>query len=260
MLDRLAWVFQRGLIWPIQDRLGFDGAGRGLAFAVAIVLAAGAGVAGLLLVAPDSPNSSSAQAVPVSQPLADAPVPPVAAATAPTLQGAAPVFESAKAGDVAGGKVVEQSGAAEKQPADSTPSAAASEKVSSAPSSSSTATAAKASKVSGPPAGPAAVAVAREFADAFVLYETGSDEASVRKAFGATASPQLSRSLLRRPPRLPANVEVPQAKVVNVVAGPSRGGIYTVSVALLRVGLTSELRLDMEREKGKRWLVTNVLG
>ena len=260
MLDRLAWVFQRGLIWPLQDRLsGLDGAGRGIAFAAAIVLAAGAGVAGLLWAAPDRPSSTSPQPVAVSQPLAEAPVPPVAAAAAPTLQGAAPVFEP-KAGAVAKGKAVERSNPA-KQPADPTAAAAADEEISSSPStSSSTATAAKASNVDGPPAGPVAVAVAREFADAFVRYETGGDEASVRKAFGATASPRLSRSLLRRPPRLPASVKVPQAKVVNVVAGPSHGGVYTVSVALLRVGLTSELRLDMERQKGKRWLVTNVLG
>jgi hypothetical protein len=64
---------------------------------------------------------------------------------------------------------------------------------------------------------------------------------------------------MKRPPRQPANVEVPKAKVVNVVAGPSHGGVYSVSVSLLRVGLTSELRLDMEKHKDE-WLVTNVLG
>ena len=53
---------------------------------------------------------------------------------------------------------------------------------------------------------------------------------------------------------------MPQAKVVNVVAGPSKGSVYTVSVSLLRVGVTSELRLELEQGVGKKWQVTNVLG
>ena len=92
--------------------------------------------------------------------------------------------------------------------------------------------------------GPAAIAVARQFADAFVLYETGGTTPEVRPPSGdrdARAVP----ALLRRPPRLPADVEVPQAKVLNVVPGPLHGDIYTLSVSLLRVGVTSELRLDM---------------
>jgi hypothetical protein len=55
-------------------------------------------------------------------------------------------------------------------------------------------------------------------------------------------------------------VKVPRAKVLNVVAGPSRDGVYKVSVSLLRVGVTSELRLDMEKLKNADWRVTNVLG
>ncbi len=120
--------------------------------------------------------------------------------------------------------------------------------------------AAKAAAVDGPPAGPAAIAVARDFAGAFVLYETGTSDDSVRKKFGATATPALAKALLRRPPRLPANVKVPKAKVVNVVPAPSNGRVYPVSVSLLRVGLTSELRLEMEQLKGGGWRVTNVLG
>ena len=72
-----------------------------------------------------------------------------------------------------------------------------------------------------------------------------------RKAFAATATPELSKALLQRPPRQPANVKVPKAKVVNVVAGPSQGGVYSLSVSLLRVGVTSELRLEMEQVNGK---------
>ena len=67
--------------------------------------------------------------------------------------------------------------------------------------------------------------------------------------------------------RPPVKAKVPRAKVLNVVAGPSQGSVYKVSVSLLRVGVTSELRLDMERIKaagksGKsaEWRVINVLG
>ena len=112
----------------------------------------------------------------------------------------------------------------------------------------------------GKPAGPAALEVARRFSNAFVLYETGQGSTRVRAAFGSTATPALAQSLLRRPPRQPASVRVPKAKVLNVVAGPSSGGVYTVSVSLLRVGLTSELRLEMEKAKHGKWHVTDVLG
>ncbi|MGH2938845.1 MAG: hypothetical protein ACRDPE_12085, partial [Solirubrobacterales bacterium] len=115
-------------------------------------------------------------------------------------------------------------------------------------------------ELTGPPAPKAAKVVARRFAEAFVVYEVGGIDTKVRKAFGQTSTKQLSRSLLHRPPRLPASVKVPQAKVVNVVAGPSQGKVYTVSVSLLRVGVTSELRLEMEQGVGKKWQVTNVLG
>jgi hypothetical protein len=117
-----------------------------------------------------------------------------------------------------------------------------------------------ADELTGPPAPKAAKQVARRFAEAFVVYEVGGIDGKVRKAFGQTSTKQLSRSLLKRPPRQPASVKVPQAKVVNVVAGPSKGSVYTVSVSLLRVGVTSELRLEMEQGVGKKWQVTNVLG
>jgi hypothetical protein len=114
--------------------------------------------------------------------------------------------------------------------------------------------------LSGPPAPKAAKQTARRFAQAFVVYEVGGVDGEVRKAFGQTSTRQLSRSLLHRPPRQPANVKVPQAKVVNVVAGPSKGKVYEVSVSLLRVGVTSELRLQLEQGPGKKWQVTDVLG
>jgi hypothetical protein len=114
--------------------------------------------------------------------------------------------------------------------------------------------------IPGPPAPKAAKRVARNFAEAFVVYETGGVDGKVRSAFRHTTTKQLSNALLHRPPRQPAGVEVPQAKVVTVVAGPSKGSVYEVSVSLLRVGVTSELRLQMEQGPGKKWQVTNVLG
>jgi hypothetical protein len=116
------------------------------------------------------------------------------------------------------------------------------------------------SELSGPPAPKAAKRVARHFAEAFVVYETGGVDAKVRSSFRHTTTKQLSKALLQRPPRQPAAVKVPQAKVVTIVAGPSKGSVYEVSVSLLRVGVTSELRLAMERGPGKKWQVTNVLG
>jgi hypothetical protein len=118
----------------------------------------------------------------------------------------------------------------------------------------------KGSGLSGPPAPKAAKQTARRFAEAFVVYEVGGVDGKVRSEFRRTTTKQLSRSLLHRPPRQPAAVKVPQAKVVNVVAGPSQGTVYSVSVSLLRVGVTSELRLELEQGPGKKWQVTDVLG
>ena len=118
----------------------------------------------------------------------------------------------------------------------------------------------KGSGLAGPPAPKAAKQTARRFAEAFVVYEVGGVDGKVRSEFRHTTTKQLSRSLLHRPPRQPAAVKVPQAKVVNVVAGPSQGTVYSVSVSLLRVGVTSELRLELEQGPGKKWQVTDVLG
>jgi hypothetical protein len=118
----------------------------------------------------------------------------------------------------------------------------------------------EAQEPSGPPAPKAAKRVARHFAEAFVVYEIDGVDAKVRSTFRHTTTKQLSTALLHRPPRQPAAVKVPRAKVLTVVAGPSKGSVYEVSVSLLRVGVTSELRLQMEKGPGKKWQVTNVLG
>jgi hypothetical protein len=247
--ERAAWAIERGLIWPLQERFGDrDGPLRAVAVTAVVLAAVAAGVGGLLWAAPGNGGSSTASqaAAPAGGAVAAKSSPPsaTAQADAPLLHGAAPVFAPAAAGGAAkvAGKEAVQA-----------PSSTGSAKDGAASTSS-------AAGFAGKPAGPAAIKVARQFSGAFVLYETGQGSARVRVAFGATAAPALAHSLLRRPPRLPANVKVPKAKVLNAVAGPSHGGVYPVSVSLLRVGVTSELRLDMERDKHGNWRVTEVLG
>jgi hypothetical protein len=265
--DRFKWPFERAthavrkkVAWPLEDRAEkMSAPARALSVAAAVLLAAGAGVAGLVWAAPDGPHNTAPAAV------ATTPPPLVAVETAhqeapqPTLHGAAPDFKA---------DAHKAYSSSEVDPAKAIVKSAPSGSPSSKPETAGTATAtpssaepaAKTAAVDGPPAGPAAISVARDFAGAFVLYETGTSDDSVRKEFGATATPALAKALLRRPPRLPANVKVPEAKVVNVVPAPSNGRVYPVSVSLLRVGLTSELRLEMEQLKGDGWRVTNVLG
>jgi hypothetical protein len=102
--------------------------------------------------------------------------------------------------------------------------------------------------------------VARRFSKAFLSYEIGRDREAATEVFDATATPRLAEALSDRPPRLPANGRVPKARVVNLVPGPRAGRAYTVSVSLLRVGLTSELRLEMRKQGKAAWLVTDVRG
>lgn len=260
--ERVLWVLQRGVLWPLQDRLALLGpAGRAAAGVATLVVALTATAIGIGL-AGDSgeattgaPGTRAAVAAPLTA--------EVPAAEEPTLEGAAPVFKPNGAKNPPKTAPAKSSDTGGTAPERSTASSAATDTISSSPATAAAtaSTSARAGDESaGRPAGPKALATARRFAGAFVVYETGGEKSEVRKTFAKTATRELARSLLRRPPRLPENVEVPKAKVVNVVAGPSHQGIYPVSVSLLRVGLTSELRLDMERLDGKGWRVTNVLG
>lgn len=256
--ERAAWAIERGLVWPLEERTGdWSGPLRAAGVAAVALLAVGAGVFGLIW-ASGSGGGSAPQtqqaSVPAAAPAVSAVAPKEAVAqAAPVLKGAAPDF-TPKAGvetKEAGGESVAKGSS---EPAET--AAAATKETATTPAAGTTAAASKVV-----PAGPAAAKVARQFAGAFVLYETGRTDAKVRTTFAATAAPELSRSLLRRPPRLPANVKVPQAKVLNLVPGPIHGDTYTLSVSLLRVGVTSELRIDMRRDKKTgEWRVTEVLG
>ncbi len=253
--ERAVWAIERGLVWPLEERTGkWSEPLRAAGAATLVALAVGAGVFGLIW-ASGSGGGSAPQTQQAATPVA-APVVSSAAAkegvaqAAPVLQGTAPDFTpKASAG-------AEGATATTKAPDEATETASAGATETATTPSADTATAAKIV-----PAGPAATKVARQFAGAFVLYETGRTDAKVRTAFAATATPQLSHSLLRRPPRLPANVKVPKAKVLNLVPGPTHGETHTLSVSLLRVGVTSELRIDMQRDKKTgEWHVTDVLG
>jgi hypothetical protein len=253
--ERAIWAIEKGLVWPLEERTGrWNVPLRGIGVASLALVAVAAGVLGLVWAA-GSGGGNAQQTQQASAPVV-APVPAQAkeelAQAAPVLQGAPPdltpkVSASAtKAGDAAAAKASEEGAGAS--------TAATTDKVSSSPDSASTS-----AEVA--PAGPAATKVARQFAGGFVLYETGRSDAKVRAAFAATATPELARSLLHRPPRLPANVKVPRAKVLNVVPGPIHGDTYTLSASLLRLGVTSELRVDVQRNpKSGEWQVTDVRG
>jgi hypothetical protein len=261
-LEQATYALRKKLLWPAEDRAEKLGTpARVLASTVVVLLAVGLGVAGLIWAAPDGPHhdAGTTAVATTSEPLAVTKAAPKQPAE-PTLHGAVPDFKPTRQ-EIAAAEVDPAKAIVKSSPADTASSSTASSSPAEPTSTASSATATeKLAAVDGPPAGPQAIAVADDFATAFVRYETGNSDSAVRQAFGATATPALAKALLRRPPRLPANVKVPKAKVVNVVPAPSRGGIYPVSVSLLRVGLTSELRLEMEKRKADGWRVTNVLG
>jgi hypothetical protein len=281
--EQASWWLRRGIVWPLQDWyaslgqssrrvLAAGGAVVGALFAVIVVsLAVGGGsseepVSASAAVA-EAPATSAVEVVPAPR------AKPQEAA--PTLHGVPPVFKREPPKQVAAAQQAQKSSAAQQdssEPASKTTeattassSSAATDEISSEPTTPQPT--ARASSVEGEteaipgrPAGPKAIAVARRFSRAFVVYETGGERGPVRKEFAATTTPALAKALLKRPPRLPADVKVPRAKVVTIVPGPSREGVYTLSVSLLRVGVTSELRLEMEKLKDEGWRVTNVLG
>jgi hypothetical protein len=264
-IEDLSLAVRDRVIWPLEDQFrALSDAGRAMVAGGAVVLALGLAIGGYSLI-----TSGGDEPAPAAQVVAVTPAPEPAAKPAPgpepepTLQGAAPVFKAPaehESSKVSGSQPLEDESATAS--AAGRTGNAATDTISSRPgSAAATASTSSANAaVDGPPAGPAAIAVARKFADAFVVYETGGEEATVRKAFKATAVPEVTQALMQRPPRQPAGVEVPKAKVLNVVPAPSHDRIYPVSVSLLRVGATSELRLEMEQLKNKQWRVTNVLG
>ena len=261
-------AFKDRVLWPLEDNFTLLSDRARIAVGAAGALAVAAVLAGVIALS-GSGGSTEAHAtqVAVASPPGNFGIPPAPSPPAPTLHGAAPTFAAAPKRDRGDSEVDAAKAVRSPDPvatAATGGASAATGTISSQPSSSTgtatTSEAAEAASIPGPEAGAKAIAVARRFSDAFVVYETGGEESEVRSVFAETTTPELAKALLKRPPRLPANVEVPKAKVLNIVPGPSREGVYTLSVSLLRVGVTSELRLEMEQIKDEGWRVTNVLG
>ena len=257
--ERVIWAVERGFVWPLEERTGnWDPQLRALGVGVLALLAAGAGVLGLLW-ASGSGSGGTSPASEASAPVA-APIvrqaAPAAAAAAPVLQGAKPDFANAPQGGASksSGAGAESTAATSGSATGTGSTAEVAKSVGPSTGDSTGATAVK-------PTGPPATTVARQFAGAFVLYEIGRKTSQVETTFNQTATPRLAHELLRRPPRQPAGVKVPKAKVLNVVTGPHKGDAFTLSVSLLRVGVTSELRLEMQRDpKTGVWQVADSLG
>lgn len=254
--ERVAWAFERVVLWPLRERFaGRSPAGRNIGAASLVAIAAAAVLAGILLL-PGNDDASHEQAAaptrvaiatpePQSQPQIEKP-------RGPVLKGATPSFGVGTGASVSKGADEEASAA---EAADAGTEAQTSADTAAAAEGAAATTSSKKPV----PAGPAAMKVARQFSNAFVFYEIGERPAQAKTVFGETASPQLAEALGERPPRLPADAKVPKARVVNLVPGPRAGKAYTVSVSLLRVGLTSELRLELNKKNGQ-WLVTDVRG
>lgn len=250
--ERLAWLIERRVIWPLRERAaGLDSPGRGTGAAALAAIAGAAVLVGVLLLPGNgtqrdrvATEARVAIATPESQ-TQDEPQGPV-------LRGAPPSFgvgEGVGVAEAAGG------GSSATAP-EATEAEAEASAVTSSPEEGAAATSSSKKPV---PAGPAAMKVARRFSEAFVYYEIGARPARAKTVFGETAAPELATALGERPPRQPVDATVPKARVVNLVPGPRAGKAYTVSVSLLRVGLTSELRLELNKQSGS-WLVTDVRG
>lgn len=264
--ERLAWAFRSRVAWPVQDEL--TGRSRPIHAAIALsvvglaLAAAGAGAitgngggnggdrapSSSPALALAAPIADSAPAIPPSE-LSSRKVVPAA----PVLHGVAPSFKVSDAKPKAAA-------------ADPSPDSSSTLIAKTAPdvppgTQPAGATDAKAgAKTPSPATIKPALDVSKQFADAFVLYEVGKSDTGVSKTFKKTAAKPLVRALKKRPPRLPDGVKVPKARVLNVVPGPRHGSSLSVSVALVRLGASSELRLELRHDAKTGWLVSDVRG
>lgn len=250
--ERVAWSIERRLLWPMQERFaGRSPTGRSVGAAALAGIAGAAVLAGVLML-PGGGNTPREQVAAPTRVAIATPEPESAEPSGRELQGVAPSFEVGGGGGgsqaAAGADTELEAGSASGSPLASDETSTAEEGA-----------AATSSSKKPVPAGPAAMKVARRFSEAFVFYEIGERPARAKTVFGETATPQLASALDERPPRQPADAAVPKARVLNLVPGPRAGKAYTISVSLLRVGLTSELRLELNKKNGT-WLVTDVRG
>jgi hypothetical protein len=249
--ERAAWAAERVVLWPLQERFaGWSPPAHGAGAAALGAIAIAAIVAGVLLLPGGEPSPRARVAEATRATIATPDPQPAEASDGPVLHGTSPDFST-------GGVPAGQAGdaGAELNASGATTEPATSEKVVTGDESDAATTSSKKPV----PAGPAAMKVARRFSEAFVFYEVGEKPARAKTVFSETATPELATALGERPPRQPAEAKVPKAKVLNLVPGPRAGKAYTVSVSLLRVGLTSELRLELNKKNGQ-WLITDVRG
>lgn len=249
--ERAAWAIERTVLWPLGERFaGRHVPGRGAGAAALGLLAVAAVLCGVILL-PKGDTQHDQVASPARVAVVPAqPKPQAEQQHGPVLRGATPDF------GVGSGVGVSKTPGGEAGAADSAAPASEAGGGEAPPNGEAAATTSSAKPV---PAGPAAMKVARRFSEAFVFYEIGQHPAQAKSVFGETATAELATALGERPPRLPADAKVPKARVVNLVPGPRAGKAYTVSVSLLRVGLTSELRLELNKQHGD-WFVTDVRG
>ncbi|HEX6984952.1 MAG TPA: hypothetical protein VF170_06225 [Planctomycetaceae bacterium] len=239
--ERIAWLVERHLVWPLQERAaGFEriaAAGAGAVLVVALL------VLGVVALPGGGGGGDRLAVQPPATLAADRPASaPAAVENDPVLRGAPPSFP------VSTGSTGSGSEPAAEESVGSGASLGGGE-----------GNAAGSSSAKPVPAGPAAMRVARRFSEAFVLYEVGEESDRTSAVFEETTTPRLAAALEERPPRQPSTVDVPRARVLNLVPGPRHGRIYTVSASLLRVGLTSELRMEIRRKNGN-WLISDVRG
>ncbi len=246
--ERVAFSIERRILWPLRERFAGRSPSRRSFGAAALAGIAGAAVIAGVLLLPSSSESPREQVAAPARVALATPEPEAAEPSARELQGVAPSFEVDGGSDAA-----PATGSAEAE------LETESEPLASDEAASAEGAAATSSSKKPVPAGPEAMKVARRFSEAFVFYEIGARPARAKTVFGETAAPQLAEALDERPPRQPADAAVPKARVLNLVPGPRAGKAYTVSVSLLRVGLTSELRLELNKKQGQ-WLVTDVRG
>jgi hypothetical protein len=242
-LERLIWSVRRHAIWPVRDWFGAWGLVARSAFVISLLwIGAVACLTGARVANQDVPGARPE---------------PVAATGGHQVAvklGAAPVV---KQGAVLHGAT--PSFAPPEQEAEGAAASAGQPAATAAATDAATTTSTIDATSAPAEAPPAALRVARRFAEAFVVYEVGNAGPDVRLAFRETATVPVVRALAERPPRQPAGVDVPEARVLNVVSGPRHGPNLSVSVSLLRLDTTTELRLQMERTSDG-WLVSDVRG
>ena len=261
-VERIAFPVQEKVVWPLEDRTERMGPrARALSFGAVVLVAAAAGVAGLIWAAPDGPhNAGTTPVATTAAPVADveaAPEKPAAADPArrrPRLQGRP---GTAAASEVDPAKAIVKSAPAASSTSSSSTRLPHRPRPPPLP---------RPSPSSRPPPSPAPrPAPPRSPSPATSPAPSSSTRPAAATARCARPSGRRRRRSWprrccdgRRGCRPTSRCRRRRSSTSS--RRPPTASVYPVSVSLLRVGVTSELRLEMEQLKGKDWRVTNVLG